>query len=224
MNQLVPQEALGGELAKQDDLNVMLTGGGDYLSYFRLYGSNTEACQAEKIGIAHYGMEKDGNITDAGKEVDVVILAGRPKAVQTGDNMIVDYHPDVVDGKITNQTFARIMAQSNVKDSGAMYGPELLLWIPCLNSFVTWHLNNKTARREAKNVNIDSFYGKAATLKSKFIAPETSKFKWHGIIIVEQSAKLELPPLEDIKEQISKFLDPPRNQVEISTTSDERAR
>ena len=224
MNQLVPKEALGGELAKPNDLDAVL-GGGDYLPYFRLYGSNTDAVKEDKIGIAHYGMERDGNITDAGKEVDVVILAGRPKAVQTGDNMIVDYHPDVDDdGKVTNSTFLHIMKMSGVKDSGAMYGPELLLWVPCLNSFVTWHLNNKTARREAKNVHIDSFYGNAATLKAKLIAPEASKYKWHGPVIVTQSAKLELPPLEEIKEQIKKFLDPPRNQVEVATTTDERAR
>ena len=223
MKQLVPQKALGGELAKQNDLDVMLTGG-EYLPYFRLYGSNTDAVKEDKIGVAHYGMEKDNTITDAGKEVDVVILAGRPKAVQTTDNMIVDYHPDVVDGKITNPTFAHIVSQSNVKDSGAMFGPELLLWIPSLTSFVTWHLNNKTARREAKNVNIDSFYGKAATLSAKLIAPPNSKYKWHGIVIKSQSAKLELPPVDKIQEQVEKFLDPPRNQVEIATTStDERA-
>lgn len=225
MNQLVPQEAFGGELARQEDLSVLLTGG-EYLPYFRLYGSNTDAVKEDKIGVAHYGMERDGKITDAGKEVEVVILAGRHKAVQTGDNMIVDYHPDIVDSKVTNSTYAHIMKMSGVKDSGAMFGPELLLWIPSLTSFVTWHLNNKTARREAKHVNIDSFYGKAATLKSKLIDPETSKYKWHGPVITELSAKLEIPPVEEIQEQVEKFLNPPRNQVEITTASgsDERAR
>jgi len=223
MNQLVPQKALGGELAKKEDLSAVLTGG-EFLPYFRLYGSSTDAVKEGAIGVAHYGMEKDSNITDAGKEVDVVILAGRPKAVQTGDNVIVEYHPDVVDGKITNKTFQHIVAQSNIKDSGAMFGPELLLWIPSLFSFVTWHLNNKTARREAKSVNISSIYGKAVTLKAKLIDPPNSKYKWHGPVIVPQSAKLELPPLNEIQEQVEKFRNPPRNQVEIATTSDDRAR
>ncbi len=221
-NQLVPVEALGGQLAKREDVSAMFSGG-DFLPYFRLYGSNTDACKEDRIGIAHFGMEIDKEITDAGKEVEVVVLAIRPKAVQTGDSMIIEYHPDIKDGKITNTTFKHIMSQSKVKDSGAMYGPELLLWIPSLSSYVTWHLNNPTARREAKNADIESLVGKAATLSAKLI--DNGKFKWHGPVIVPLSVALEIPSITEITEQVEKFLDPPRNQIEIATTTpDERAR
>ncbi len=222
-NQLVPVEALGSELAKREDISAMLSGG-EFLPFFRLYGSNTDACKEERIGIAHYGMEIDKEITDAGTEVEVVILAIRPKAVQTGDSMIIEYHPDLVDGKITNLTFKHIMAQSKVKDSGAMYGPELLLWIPSLSKYVTWHLNSPTARREAKNANIESLIGQAATLSSRYITPKGSKFKWHGPVIVSLSVPLDIPPVPEITEQVEKFRDPPRNQIEIATVSDDRAR
>ncbi len=220
-NQLIPVEALGGQLAKREDVSAMLSGG-DFLPYFRLYGSNTDACKEGKIGVAHFGMEIDSKITDAGAEVEVVILAIRPKAVQTGDSLIVEYHPDIEDGKITNTTFKHIMAQSKLKDSGAMYGPELLLWIPSLTSYVTWHLNNATARREAKSAEIESLVGKAATLSVKLI--DNGKYKWHGPVIVSLSAPLEIPLIAEITEQIEKFLDPPRNQIEVATTSVERAR
>lgn len=224
-NQLVPTEALGGQLANREDVSAMLSGG-DFLPYFRLYGSNTDACKEERIGIAHYGMEIDGKITDANTEVEVVVLAIRPKAVQTGDSMIVEYHPDIEDGKITNTTFKHIMAQSKVKDSGAMYGPELLLWIPALSTYVTWHLNNPTSRREAKSANIESLVGKAATLSAKLIDPPNSKYKWHGPVIQPLSAPLSIPPLPEITEQVEKFLNPQRNQTEIAVSSggDERAR
>lgn len=212
--QLVPTEVLGGALANPDDLNAMLAGG-EYLPYFRLYTSNSDPCKEGRIGINHYGMESAGKITDAGTEVEVVVLAIRQKAVQTGDTMVVDYHPKVVEGKVSNPTFAHIMAMSKVKDSGAMYGPELLLWVPSLNSFVTMHLNSATSRREAKAVKIGTFVGKAATLKSKLIDPPGSKYKWQGIVILPCSAQLDLPSVDDMKEQIEKFMDPPVNKVEL---------
>jgi hypothetical protein len=218
--QLVPTDVLGQQ--KSSDIAAMMSGG-DSIPYFRLYGSNTDACKEGKIGIAHYGMESGGAIVDAGKEVPVVVLAMRPKAVQTGDDWVVDYHPDVDEkGRVTNPTFLRIMADSKIKNSGAMYGPEILLWVPSLDSFVTWHLNNPTARRAAREANIDSYLGKAATLSAQII--KNTKNTWHGPTISPHEAEVDLPPFDIIQEHIEKFLNPPRNQVETVSDTEERAR
>ena len=201
-NQLVPVELLQGPLTEYDFNKVSATG--SYLPRLQLYGGNSDACKEGKIGIGRWGLTIDDSITDLTPEVDVVILSWRPKALQIdGETIITEYDPN-------SDNFKKIAALSDEKDSGCMFGPEFLVYIPGHN-FATLYMSSKTARREAKNVR--PLLGKAATLKCRLI--KTVKYSWHGPVVVPCSAPLTLPPLSEIQGQITKFQNPPKQEVEI---------
>ncbi len=218
---LVPQDIVGGELTPEGTFDSIVSGG-DYLPALRLFGSKSDACAEGKIGIGHYGLVRDDVITDLGPEIDVVIISWRPKAVRTGDDFLIDYHPEIINGQITNLIFKQIVDSAGKKDSGCMYGPEYLVWIPSANTFALLHMNSKTNRREARNMK--PLHGKAATLKCRLI--EQGKYKWHGIVTIGCSAALEMPPEDEVREQWAKFQNPPRNEVEVADEGEgeERAR
>ncbi|GAF67401.1 unnamed protein product [marine sediment metagenome] len=219
--ELVPQDITGGPLAKEGEFDNIVTGG-DYLPRLSLCSAKSDACAEGKIAINHYGLMKDDAIVDLGLEVDLVFISWRSKAVQSGDDFIICYTPDFdAGGVVTNPLFKKIMAQAGVRDSGAMYGPEFLVYVPAANTFATLHMNSKTSRREAKN--IKPLLGKAATLKSKLIDPPNSKFKWQGIVTIPCSSPLEVPDEAVIRDEWTKFQNPPENEVEVAT-DDDRAR
>lgn len=219
-NQLVPQDIGENALAPEGTFSSLVSGG-DYLPRLQLFGSKSDACAEGKIGIGHYGLVKDDVITDLTKEVDIIIIGWRPKAVDSGDDFVVDYYPEIDEkGNVTNPIFKRIMDLSATRDSGCMYGPEFLVWIPSADSFATYHLNSKTGRREARNM--EPLLKKAATLKSRLI--EQSKYKWHGPVVIPCSSALDTPSEEDLREEWAKFQNAPRNEMEVAEDDEERAR
>ncbi len=207
---LIPQ--VGGELANMDAFEDVVSSG-DYLSRFQLFGSKTDAVAEGRIPVAHYGLVKDDDITDLGPEVDAIIITWRPKAVQTGNDFVISYD-------VGSQIYQKIKAMASVRDSGAMYGPEFLLWIPDAGVFTAFHMNSKTSRREAKKVR--PLIGKACTFKAKLIDPPTSPFKWHGPITFPCSAALTPPPEDALRAEADKFLNPLEPVVEAAP-DDERA-
>ena len=217
--QLIPADIVGGELTPEGTLNAMVAGG-DYLPRFQLFGSKSDACAEGRIGIGHYGLVKDDKITDLGEEVNVVLVGWRPKAVQSGDDFIICYKPDIVDGEITNPIFKKIVDLSFTRDSGCMYGPEYLLWVPDANAFATYHLNSKTGRREARN--FEPLHSQAATLKARLITQ--GKYKWHGPVIIPCSAPIDPPDPEKVRAEWTKFQNPPETEVEVADEDEERAR
>lgn len=219
-NSLIPTDLTGGELAPKGTFSAIVAGG-DYLPYLQLFGSKSDACAEGKIGIGRYGLVKDKQITDVGAELDLVIVSWRSKAVQSGDDFIIDYNPEIdeASGEIRNPTFKRIVDLSTVRDSGCMYGPEFLLWIPSANTFATYHMNSKTGRREARNM--EPLVGKAATLKCHLI--EQGKYKWHGPVVTGCSTPIDPPPDEELRNQWTKFHNPPKSDVEVAN-DEERAR
>lgn len=221
--QLVPADIADNAVATLETFDTIISSV-DYLPRLQLFSARTDACQEGKIPINHYGLVKDNQITDLDADIDIVIVAWRSKAIKIdGDNLIIDFHPDIVDDKVTNPIFKKIMEMSGVRDSGCMYGPEFLVWVPMAKTFATLHMNSKTSRREANN--FKPLLGKAATLKSKLIDPPTSKFKWQGIVALPCSSPLEAPPEDDLREQYVKFTNPPRNTIETAPDDgEERAR
>ncbi len=201
-NQLIPSDIGGGPLASFDDM----VASGDYLSRFQLFGAKSDAVAEGLIPQAHYGLVKDDNITDIGEEVDVIIVGWRAKALDTsGDELIIDYDPK-------SQVFSDIKEQSQVKDSGRMYGPEFLLWLPEQEVFTTFYMSSKTARREAKKVL--PLVGKAATFKCRLIT--TAKYKWHAPLVFPCSAPLVAPPEDKARAEWAKFSNPPKSDVEVA--------
>ncbi len=201
-NELIPQ--IQGQLSLNDFNSLVTTE--SYLGRLQLYSFKSDACAEGKIPSNHWGLINDEKITDLGAEVDVLLVSWRPKALQIdGDNVVVNHDP-------ASETFQKIAGNAGVMDSGCMYGPEFLVWLPSVKLFATYFANSKTARREAKKC--EPLMRKAATFKSKLITG--GKYKWQGPVVVPCTTPIELPETAQLEKQVNSFLNPPKPSVETT--------
>lgn len=181
---------------------------GDYLPRVQLFGGNSEACKEGKIPIAHFGIvpNKD-TIEDIGERFDCAVLAWRPRAIRIDGDAIDNYY----DAK--SPEFIKVQEEAEVQDSGCMYGPEFLLYVPSKQKFVLFHMNNKTSRRVAPQ--LLGQLGKAATIKSRLI--KTDRYTWHGPEVLACSTPLSpLPTAEEVLSQLDKFNNPESSTAEAA--------
>jgi len=206
-----------GDLVKMEDLEAMSpvkysaedfalsVKAGDYLPRVQLMTSAAEPCKKGEFPINHYAMVSGQHMTDLGEYPDVVVLSWRPKALEIGEEVISVYDPK-------SPEFQRIQAQAEVKDSGCMFGPEFLLYIPSQTCFATLFMGSKSARRESHAVM--ARMAKAATLKSHLI--ETKKYSWYAPLVTPCSTPLDLPAIEKIQVEVEKFNNPAVQDVELA--------
>jgi len=215
----VPQS---GVLAKgsKDELFQSIAKSGDFLPRLQLMGSNSDMCKVGKIPIGSYAFLRSKEDFEAlGEEVDVLVVAWRPKAMDIGEEVISIFDQ-------THPEFLRIQAQSNVPQSTCMCGPEFLLWIPDLKEFATFYMASKTARRQAPalRAKIDEESNKPgpATLGVEFI--KTKKYSWHGPIVGACSVEFDMPEPEKFVDTCEKFANPPQSEAEVADDSTNRER
>lgn len=193
-----------GDIQKFDDEDFSLsTKSGDWLPRLQLMTSNSEPCKGGKFPINHYAVVEGQNFADLGETVDILVIAWRPKAIEIGDEIITIHDPK-------HDEFKRIQAKSEEPNSGCMYGPEYLVWIPQSKQFVTYFMGSKSARRESPALR--ALLHNAATLKSHEV--KTSKYTWYAPTVTQCSTPFDLPEAEEIKKQVEKFNNPPETQVE----------
>lgn len=194
---------------------ALMVKSGDYLPRLQLFGGSSDACKTGQIPIAHFGIVPNKEtIIDCGKDFEVVVLAWRPRAIRIGESIDNYYNPKAPE-------FIKVQEESEIKDSGCMYGPEFLLWVPSKEQFVLYHMNNKTARRAAPVML--GLIRKAAKLKSKLI--ETEKYKWHGPEILAYTSPVSpMPSAEDVITQMTKFNNPAESTTETIDQADVPAR
>ena len=190
--------------AQGDDVFGAISTAGGYLPRVQLYGASSEAVKESKIPMAHFGLTlSKENIVDLGKEFDALPIVWRAKAMELGEQILNYYDP-------YSPEFKRIQELSDVKDSGCMYGPEYLIWVPSQKKFATFFCNSKTARRAAPKLR--DKLGCATTFKAVYI--KTDKYAWHGPDFLNCSTPFELPDMDDIAEETAKFNNPPKSEVE----------
>lgn len=197
-NELVPKDILEGQLSA-DIFNDLTASDFTFFNRIQLFGGKSNCVQEGKIPANHYGIPVDGEYIDLGDEVDAVLLAFRPKALDT------NCEPPVESFDPESDVFQRIQELAPVKDSGAMFGPEFLLYVPSAEMYVTFFMSSKTAKREARKM--FPMLRSAITLKSKII--KNDKYVWTGPVVINCSTPLALPPVEDIESKIKQFLNPP---------------
>lgn len=196
----------------------------DYLPRFQLYGANSKEVKRGKIAMAHYGYVEGDNIVDCGPEVRVYSLSMRLKAMRiTGEKVEAYFNPE-------HAEFKKIKVESGIKDTGALCGPEFLLWLPEKGVFVTFYMANKTMRREAPHVyNNTPHPGDASrgiaprgatpmTLKAQLI--EKGEYTWHGPVITGCSIPLAPPEEEALATEREKFNNPPEPKDEAASVDD----
>jgi len=185
-----------------------------YLPRIQLFGGSSDAVKEGKINVGRYGLVRSKDqVEDLGPEVDVLVCAGRVKALDlSGDIAFTSY-----DHK--SELFKEIAAGASEENSRKMFGPEYLVWIPSIKMLATFFLSSPTARRESASIH--ARLRKAATLKAKLIVGK--KHKWHGPVITACSTPFDMPDVEFLNDEIAKFVAPKVAEVEVAT-SEERAR
>lgn len=182
-----------------------------FLPRVQLFGGNSNACKEGKINVGRYGLtiSKD-EIIDLTAQFDCYPFCYRFCGVRLVDGNVHSYYNP------RSPDFAAIMKDADtIKDSGCFYGLEFLIWVPTVSKFATFFFNSKTARRQAPNMRTLAEERKAATMKTEYI--KTKKYSWHGPIVVACSTPFPLPPLEDIKEQATRFANPKESVIEKVT-------
>lgn len=198
----------------EDKETLALLEGGDFLPRLQLFISNSDAVKAEKIPMNHYGLVKGQDIIPLGKEVDIAIIAYRPRAIDASDknNVRVSSIP-------TSDLFREIKdRQDNTKNSGCLYGPEFLVWVPSQEKFATFLCGGRSTRNEARKIN--ALMGKPATLKSRFV--DNGTFTWNTPIVTQCTTPFMVPSREEINRVAEEFLHPKEimgaEKVETSLT------
>lgn len=215
-NELIKLE--GVAVQKFDDKAFLeATKSGDYLPRLQLMTANSDICKKGQFPINSYALVSGQTHTDLTATVDILVIAWRPKAIEIGEVIITAYD-------VNHAEFTRIAEKSNEKDSGCMFGPEFLVWVPSVKQFATFFMGSKSTRRESPN--LKALLHKGATLKSHLI--ETPKYSWMSPVIVPCTTPFEIPSVPDAMEQVNKFNNPPVTEVEKVETpaagADSRAR
>jgi hypothetical protein len=194
----------GGAVAAQDDdAFKAATKSGDYLPRLQLLTANSKICKSGEFPINHFAIIRDQNNNDIGETVDIVVVAWRAKAIEIGDMILTSYNPK-------DDTFASIQEKSEEKDSGCMFGPEFLVWVPVADTFATFFMSSKSMRREAPSVR--GFIKKAATLKPQKI--ETPKYTWFTPTVHPCTSVIDPPDKDELLQEYEKFMNPPAQTVE----------
>ncbi len=199
----------GGAVALDDDAFKAATKSGDYLPRLQLLTANSNICKSGEFPINHFAIVRDQNNQDIGETVDIIVVAWRAKAIEIGEMILTSYDPK-------DDTFATIQDKADEKDSGCMFGPEFLVWVPVAETFATFFMASKSMRREAPSVR--GFLKKAATLKPQKI--ETPKYTWFSPTVHPCTSVLAPPDKDELLKEYEKFMNPPPPTVEKAPEPD----
>jgi hypothetical protein len=205
--ELIPADVTG--VQKSDDAFALATKTGDWLQRLQLMTSNSKKCKDGSFPVNNYALVDGSNLTDLGKTVDVLVITWRPKAIEMGEEIITIYDP-------ADPEFKRIQVKADIKDSGCMFGIEFLVWVAEQKLFATFFMGGKSSRREAPNVK--ALMRKAATLKSHLIKGKT--FDWQSPCVTVCSTPFDTPDIEALKEEVEKFNNPPKSDIEAASDAE----
>lgn len=211
-DEIVKNDANNKELAVDqqygDEAFGEVSTSGKYLPRLQMFGGNSGQVKEGLIHMAHYGLVtgKD-QLQDLGPTVDCLPISWRPKSMDISGESIIT----IFDHK--DPEFKRIQERADVKDSGCMFGPEFLIWLPSVKKFASLYMANKTARREAPAIR-ERMTPKPqpTTLAVQFI--KTTKYSWHGIVAKPCSTPFDYPSDETLAEVNDLFQNPPKPDVE----------
>jgi hypothetical protein len=214
--------ATNGLTTQDDKAFAALTRKGDFLRRIQLYSKGT-AINRRLVLPGQYGIPGSDDSVDVilGDSFDILILSRRAKAVNMSDpkNIVESFDPN-------SDVFKEIIATSEGKDSGCMYGVELLVYERTTQEFLTFFFGSKTMRGEvAKTFDFLPQPDKPlmpVTFTSRVI--ETDKYSWHAPVISPCSLPIDGMDMEQAMVEITKFKNPkPRAKAAEAATEEEAA-
>lgn len=226
-NALALPESMQGPIVVYTPEQILeMAKSGDWLPRLAVATGTSDLVSNNKVqqGVFTLTWDKE-RFSDLGKQIDIAVYTMRPKALRIASEGIFQYfdqkHPE----------FIKIMQDSQLPNSGCMFGLEFLIYIPSANQMATFHAGSKSGRREAPGILSAMntapegappvFKPSAVSLVSHFI-PKTAQRKnsWWSWKATKCSTPLpSQPDLEELEEQIKKFNNPPSSQVEKAETS-----
>lgn len=221
------------EVDNQDVTSMTKTG--DYLPRIQVMGSNSNPVKEDKIPQGVFGIfYGTSQLRNLGKEFEMLSVAMRPKAMRVGGTP--DGNPISFFDR-NSLEFQQIVKEAANKDSGCIYGPDFLVWVPAENTFAELFCSNPTMRNAAPDLlklmekertpEGRIKYGPAVALvRIKYI--KNKKFSWHGGEFLPLSTPLKNPADADLWQkqlqiEVTKFRNPPTKQVEAVKAEGESA-
>jgi len=192
---------------------------GLFLPRLQLEGSNSNLVRYKKVQAGTWSVisGKD-QFENLGESIDVLCLTYRSKALDLNDRKNIAASFDK-----NSDLFKSIVAASQNKSKGYMYGLEFLVYVPDVKGeqkFATLFMGNPTMRQEAKN--FKPLIGKPVTLKTKLIS--NTEFTWEAPVILPCTGGLSsYPTQEEMTLQMQIFVDPPKDKVVETVPDDEVA-
>jgi len=176
-----------------------------FLPRVQLMTSNSQKCKDGAFTVNNYALIRGQEYIDIGQNVDVLVCAWRPMALEIGDSVISSYDP-------STQTFANIKGRSDTPDSGCMWGFQFLLWIPQVAAFATFFMGSKSARRAAPDVKAQM--NGPATLTARKI--KKGKYTWFAPTCHECTTPFDMPSKGGYEQEMEKFNNPTAPEVELA--------
>lgn len=177
---------------------------GSFLPRLQLFTASSNEVKEGKIGVAVYGVVKGEDIIEVGKNVPVVPLAWRAKAMNLKADPPQAYHNQ------KSPEFQDFMKRAADPNSGYVFGPEFLLWMGEPHGFVTMFFMSKTARNSSPDLRalLPGADGRLRTAVLSAQLIENDDYKWHGPKIMPSSQTIAPPP-DDLLEMTTRtFLTP----------------
>jgi hypothetical protein len=188
------------ETQEVPQLPAALEGSTFYFPRVSISSANSKTFTEFNVPLGHWALTNRESV-DLGPEIDALVIAVRGKAMRFG-SMVINYEPD-------SETFKQIMAESTVKDSGSVYGPEYLLYLAG-QSFATYFCSSVSARNESPEIRKHMY--KAVTLKSRLI---TKPYRYFVPIASECPTFSEIPEPEAINDAYERYMSLKSSEVEI---------
>lgn len=186
-----------------------------FLPRIQLMTSRSGKCEKGEFPANHYALIRGQDYKDLGASVNVLVIAWRAKAMDTGGDEIIS----VFDQE--HSEFIRIKSKSAEKDSGCMFGIEFLLWVPEDDQFVTFFMASISARNEAPL--LLERLGGMATISTQVL--ENKKYTWNSPKVSKCSVNPELTPelLERLAQVKADFENPPAIDAEVASEDEQSA-
>ncbi|MDE1971294.1 MAG: hypothetical protein KGI50_07010 [Patescibacteria group bacterium] len=180
-----------------------------FLPRLQLFGAASGIVKEGKFPMSHWGLVtgKD-EVTDLGKEVTVIPISVRFKAMDLSSGDILNYYNP------NTPEFKSVQERSLEKDSQCMAGNEFLIWVPDCKSFATFYASNTSSKQEAPKIR--ALTGKAATFKSKFVKAKNGN-SWHAPVVMPCSDSVtNLPSQEAVSATVEDFRNPKDSEVTVA--------
>lgn len=203
---------------KEADSSLAETMKSNFLPRLQLVSKMSKYSEMEPgVKTNNFGLiVSDDDYQDCGKTVDAMVLSWRQKALSSKEGLSYYDHK--------SEEFIEVQERADIEqNSGCMYGPEYLLYIPELDALATFFFGSKSLRYEVKKIHKLYDAGAPVTFFGKKI--ETKGGDVYYSASVRACASPIAPPedMERIHKEVKKFNNPTSSSTPVAAESKEAA-